>query len=173
MIISPTTAIKNGWVSGINNLEDQIQPNAIDITIDKVSRINDNEEFILNQNNTKTHRGRSNDVDVDANYWKLASYRRYLDGSSNMYVNLPINVCCFLFTRSTLIRNLVFIQSGLYDSGYKGHVGFILYSLANGVSCIERGSRVGQIMFITADSANLYQGTYNHEKNTTWYNKNG
>lgn len=35
MLISPLTAIKEGWITGIKH-DDQIQPNAIDFTVDKI-----------------------------------------------------------------------------------------------------------------------------------------
>ena len=35
MYISPQVAIDNGWIKGITDPEKQIQPNAIDFTLDQ------------------------------------------------------------------------------------------------------------------------------------------
>ena len=69
----------------------------------------------------------------------------------------------YLITRSTLNRNGVFIQSGLYDSGYKGPVQCILYNLF-GITVLEPGIPVAQFVFVDAPSGHAYAGGYNTEE---------
>ena len=57
MIINPQTAIDNGWVSGIRNPEVQVQPNAIDYTLDKAFKVNVNQPFFITDAKIMTSTG--------------------------------------------------------------------------------------------------------------------
>jgi hypothetical protein len=64
-------------------------------------------------------------------------------------------------------RNGVFLLSGLYDAGFSGSIGFIIYNMA-GQALIGVGTRVGQIIFARSDSAGLYAGGYNTDPGQHW-----
>lgn len=161
MFINPKIAIEQGWVQGIVDQDKQVQPNAIDITLDKlkvlstdvarVSEIDKSMRTLL-------------DVKPSPGGWGLVHGHVY-DGTSTMYCDLPDGVAAILYTRSTLARNGVFLVSGLYDSGYKGHIGFTIYPIGGSIT-IQPGTRVGQIAFVSADSAKLYAGGWNHTEGT-------
>jgi len=161
MFINPNTAIEKGWITGIKNPQKQVQPNAIDFTADSIKRVKLEAAYI--GETTKQMRS-IEDVMLYNNAWRLDVMSVY-DITSDVYVEIPEGVCALLFTRSTFTRNGVFITSGLYDSGFKGHVGCTIYTIGGQVA-IEKGTRIGQIAFFSAENASLYQGGWNHEQGT-------
>lgn len=173
MFINPKIAIEKGWIKHpkCKNLDDWsqhkfISPNAIDFTLDKVMTLNtDTMPFV---GETYKNMRTLYLLDRDVHYtdsWLLEGLRVY-DGMSNVYVEVPEGVAAVLYTRSTFTRNGVFITSGLYDQGFKGNVGFTIYTIG-GPICVEGGARIGQIVFVKSeDSGILYAGGYNHPEGT-------
>ena len=168
MIISPETAIKEGWITGAENAT---MTNAIDFTIDRIHHINEKNTFIVSEQ-SKTHRGgeqflpTSDRGEEELHYWVLQPRTCY-DGMSSMYVDIPEGVAAMLVTRSTFQRNGVYIQSGLYDSSFSGNIGFVIYNMS-GLAKVYQGTRIGQIMFVESDSVGQYSGGYNHSAGTHW-----
>ena len=170
MIINPLKAIEEGWVSGIRNPEVQVQPNAIDYTLDKAFRLEHDSTFMINEDR-KVMRGSSeyapgpifmNGQKVEENGWIVEDM---IDVLSDMYVKLPEGVAAILVPRSTFVRNGLFTQNGLYDSGFEGHIGTILHNRGNN-AVVGQGTRLGQVMFVEAGTAGLYAGGYNHAEGT-------
>lgn len=163
MFINPKIAIEKGWIQGITNPDKQVQPNAIDFTLDELRAVLHGNAVVSETN--KQMRQLSDKMVPDENgFWTLRFGQVY-DGTSLPFVNVPEGVAAVLYTRSTLARNGVFLMSGLYDSGYQGHIGFTLYPIAGNIS-IQEGTRVGQIAFLSAESAKMYAGGYNHSAGT-------
>lgn len=164
MFINPKIAIERGWVRGVKNPEKQIQPNALDFTLDSLKELDQLTTPVI----TETEKVMRPAWDVYPNAdgkWVVERGVVY-DGTSDMYVELPDGVAAVLYTRSTFARNGVFIMSGLYDTGYKGHVGFTVYSFGGSRVLVEPGTRIGQIAFIEASAAKAYAGGWNHEHGT-------
>jgi deoxycytidine triphosphate deaminase len=172
MIISPRTAIEQGWVTGIRNDDKQVQPNAIDFTLDHIYTINHHNIAILSEDKKLTQmRGGdelavSNTTPDGKSWWTLNAHEVY-DGLSGITVDLPEGIACTLVIRSTFNRNGVYLTSGLYDSGYKGPIGFAIHN-RSGLTSVEVGMRVGQIVFHASDKNGLYAGGWNHEAGTHW-----
>jgi deoxycytidine triphosphate deaminase len=170
MFINPKTAIQKGWIRGIKDPDKQVQPNAIDFTADKAFYIADKEFYI-----SETHKQmRGGDpFPPGASYFEAEPRQSWyiaggemLDFLSDVYVDLPEGVAAQLVIRSTLARNGLQLVSGLYDSGFKGHIGFLLHNRHRYEALIAEGTRVGQIIFISSDSAGTYDGGYNHDLGT-------
>lgn len=169
MLIHPQELIQQGYITGIHDQEAQVQPNALDFTIDKLFRLNDNNMFII------SHAGkmmRQNDEVVSTpdrrtgiQFWNLAPLTSY-DALSDIHVTLPTDIAAFLIIRSTFNRNGMFITAGLYDTGFSGHIGFMLHN-RSGPAKIEPGTRIGQIVFVHSSSIGQYQGQWNHQQGTT------
>ena len=49
MFINPKTAISEGWITGIVDPDKQIQPNAIDFTVDQVFSIATGNAFVISE----------------------------------------------------------------------------------------------------------------------------
>jgi len=170
MFINPKTAISEGWVRGIHDEKKQVQPNAIDFTLDNLYTINDANSFIISEE-AKQMRGGDPVSPVpwrrdggNTSYWNLQPHNVY-DFVSDMYVELPEGVACMLIIRSTFNRNGLFLTSGLYDSGYNGHIAGALHN-RSGVTLVAPGTRLGQVIFVSSDSAGMYAGGWNHAEGT-------
>jgi deoxycytidine triphosphate deaminase len=160
MFISPSRAIGEGWITGVTN---NPSPNAIDFTLDRLFSINEKDTFYLD-NDSKKMRGQQ-ELFPDSNGNWLIPEHSVCDGHSAMFVEIPEGVVALLIIRSSLSRNGLYLTSGLYDSGFSGHIGFVLHN-RSGPTVIRQGTRIGQIMFVEADNVGVYQGDYNHQKGT-------
>lgn len=170
MFINPKTAIQEGWITGLFDLDKQVQPNAIDFTADQAFEVS-YQDFYVSES-YKQMRG-SEPLEPRLTYYEadnkpswIIPGRGMLDFLSEVYVDLPEGVAAQLVIRSTLARNGLILTSGLYDSGFKGHIGFLLHNLHEHDAVIAQGVRVGQIIFVSSDSAGSYAGGYNHELGT-------
>ena len=166
MYLSPIKALENKWITGEITPE-MIQPNGIDFTLDNVYS-SSLDTFVLSAGAFKKHRKwvekdtyeYVGDNGISFKAYHLSPHAPY-DVLSNLEVSLPAGVAAFVIGRSTLNRNSIFLTSGLYDSGFNGNIGCQLHN--NGPSAvIERGARIGQIVFVAAASAKSYNGQYNN-----------
>lgn len=179
MLISPLVAIEKGWVSLVDGSEIPdycIQPNAIDFTVDRVFGVDQDSatSFMYDEvadGEVTTHKKFNSFYELSSRiqYLKYKEVDAFtLDGRtsydflSNFQVDLPEGVAALLVVRSTGNRQMLFITSGLYDSGYKGLIGACLHNNNQLPVYLGRGVRIGQIMFVASDSASLYAGGYNH-----------
>lgn len=175
MFISPRAAIENGWITHpecktYNDFVERkfVSPNAIDFTVDKMYALT-NSVFVVSEEDKQMRK--SNILNPithsDGNqYFKLSPGSVY-DALSDFYIEVPENVACSFIIRSTFNRNGLFVTSGLYDSGFKGNLGFAIHNRA-GTSLVAPGTRIAQIIFHKSDSIGVYEGGYNHEKGTHW-----
>lgn len=178
MFINPREAIGKGWVTGIHN-DNQVQPNAIDFTLDRVFYIRGRDSFVISEEGKQMRSVVEADPVLDRRYKEQTGKELYfwhlrepfIDGTSDVYVDLPEGVAAMLVIRSSFSRNGIFLTSGLYDSGFKGHLGFLLHNRAPGLFSVAKGTRVGQVMFVRADSAKLYGGGWSHEEGTHYSEK--
>lgn len=174
MFISPEVALKEGWITGIVDEEKQIQPNAIDFTLDRLFTIHDSNTFAISEDGKYMRGGKEYDAITDRRSGKLffnLDSRRTYDAMSDVYVTLPEGVAAMLIIRSTFNRNGIFLTSGLYDSGFKGHLGFAIHN-QSGPAKIAKGTRIGQVIFVHSENATMYAGGWNHEQGTH-YTDNG
>lgn len=181
MFINPEIAIREGWIThpACQSIDDwkshkYISPNAIDFTVDKMFTIND-DLVRVSENVKMMASGRAIVPEYDSRYKErffCIGNRCVVDGMSDIFVKVPKGVACLpMVVRSTFNRNGVFITSGLYDSGYEGHIGFAIHNQRNAPSFIGVGTRVGQIVFVESDSAGLYAGGWNHKEGTHYSEK--
>ena len=150
--------IMGGNQSTLTNVRDEdIQPNAVDLRVDKIFKIRD-ETFILSDpENKKVHRG-STEIQTlyGTNWWRLppGTYEIVMEN----IINVGPDEAGWVITRSTLNRNGLFITSGLYDSGYHGVMAGALHVTAP--AKIKKGTRVGQFLLFTSQSLKKYDGDY-------------
>lgn len=178
MFINPHTAIKEGWIKFPDWMNDTfrekcIQPNAIDFTLDDIFEMNPlipSESRYFRLSETTKRMRTFNRVNVEDGFFgfDIGCY----DAISDFYVDIPEGVAAELIIRSTLNRNGLFITSGLYDSGFKGHIGFMLHN-RGGYAEIAYHTRIAQIKFVKSDSAGMYAGGYNHKQGQHWADMKG
>lgn len=173
MFISPKTAIDEGWLTWydtITDIEKYLQPNALDFDCASISLLDDRSDAFLTETSKRMrrlvpqnpiHHSEAGDV------WYLRNGQCY-DFSSNFHVKLPAGVAAELIIRSSLNRSGIFLTSGLYDSGFEGHIAGVL-RIHGGDFHIAPNTRIGQIKFIRSeDSGKVYAGGYNHAAGTHW-----
>ena len=142
----------------------QVQPNAIDLRIDKLYSL-EPMEFEIGELDDGTEFKKHipiHEVKTDRDgWWKLNHpiYQVVFEGN----ITLGPNEAGFVITRSTLNRNGIMIRSGLYDSGYSGVMAGYLQVDITG-SRIRRGTRVGQFLLFKAESLSQYDGDYGASK---------
>ena len=134
--------------------DDQVQPNAIDLRVDKIFQTY-GQVFVISEDE-KTHR-ESREIHPNDGWWRLdkGSYEIIMEG----IVSIADDEAGWVITRSSLNRNGCFLTSGLYDSGYEGVMAGVLH-VNNGPLRIKRGTRVGQFLLFKAEALNQYDGDY-------------
>lgn len=149
-----------------NVVEDDLQPNAVDIRLDKVFRIDNEATFELSET-SKVHRG-STKVEPDQDGWFNLYPGQYEVVMQNI-ITVGEHEAGWVITRSTLNRNGVFLTSGLFDSSYHGNLALVLH--CSGPVRIQQGTRVGQYLCFDADMIKGYEGSYGldseHDKKYT------
>ena len=147
--------------SSLSNFDlNQVQPNAIDLRVQNIYKI-DSSEFVLSEE-TKIHR-KTTEVpletseDFPSGRWFLqpGTYEIIFEGE----VNIGPDEAGWVITRSTLNRNGLFLTSGLYDSGYQGVMAGALH-VNCGNAYIVPETRLGQFILFKAESLNQYDGSY-------------
>ena len=135
----------------------QVQPNAVDLRIDKVFRILPTDFFI--SEDKKQHR-KTEQVypDVTLEYYLEPGQSYQFDCKEQ--INIPAGYAGWLIARSTLNRNGIFITSGLYDSGFNNTIGGVMH-VRGGPARIQKGTRVAQFIYAEAETVNMYDGDYN------------
>ena len=136
--------------------ENQVQPNAIDLRLERVFAFYDNDVFVITEEN-KRHARKVELAPDESGMWHLqpGSYEVQFEG----IVKIGSDEAGWVITRSTLNRNGVFITSGLYDSGYEGAMAGALH--VNAIQTkIKKGTRVGQFILMKAQALHEYNGSY-------------
>ena len=138
-----------------NVQEGDSQPNAVDLRVQDVFKLNDS-EFRL-EGDSKTHRGSEKILIDEFGNWNLQPgvYEIVMEN----IVKIPEGYAGWVITRSTLNRNGLFLTSGLYDSGYKGVMAGALHVNCGGAYIVP-GTRLGQFILFKAESLNQYDGSY-------------
>ena len=146
--------------STLTNVEQtDIQPNAVDLRVDKIFKVS-TKEFVISESG-KEHRG-SEEIEPDMDGWFYLEEGHYEVVMKNM-VNVGHNEAGFVITRSTLNRNGLFLTSGLYDTGYAGVMAGMLH-VTIGPARIKQGTRIGQYLNFEAESIKVYDGSYGKNK---------
>lgn len=142
--------------SSLTNVQDvDVQPNAVDLRLDKVFRITDN-LFTIDEEQ-KVHRG-SYEIHTTADDTWFLTPGTYEVVMENI-ITVGEGEAGWVITRSTLNRNGVFITSGLYDSGYNGVMAGAMH-ITGGPMVIKRGTRIGQFLLFKSETLKLYDGDY-------------
>lgn len=132
-------------VSGAVNLEDQLQPNGIDLTVREIS------SFSSRGNLTETNEGRElsrttpilfeehGGVDLPPGPYLV---------TFNEIISMPANVMALARPRSSLNRCGVSIHSAVWDAGYTGRSQSMLVVYNTHGFRLHKNARVMQLVFI-------------------------
>lgn len=135
--------------------EGDVQPNAVDLRLGKVFKIND--DLFQVSNDEKKHRGTEEMKPDHLGYYTLVP--GHYEVVMENIINVGENEAGWVITRSTLNRNGCFLTSGLYDTGYHGVMAGVLH-VTIAVARIRQGTRIGQYLSFNAEALHSYDGSY-------------
>lgn len=135
--------------------EGDVQPNAVDLRLDKVFRIEPHTFEISNDH--KKHRGTVEVIPNDEGFFHLepGHYEVVMEN----IIHVGEDEAGWVITRSTFNRNGLFLTSGLYDTGYHGIMAGVLH-VTVGPAKVKKGTRIGQYLSFNAESLHKYEGSY-------------
>jgi deoxycytidine triphosphate deaminase len=162
MIINPKEILQKKIITYPSNIniEEHIQQNGIDIDCIKVFTTGSasNVLFIRKDKTIKpTVYEKVSSMLNGIEVFKLETGKAYTFESS-FEINIPEGMCAEIVGRSSLNRFGVFVRSSWYDTGFKGTIGATFYCFNDVI--IEKGARVAQIVFRTAEAASMYKGQW-------------
>jgi dUTP pyrophosphatase len=149
-------------VSNYKNLEDQIQPNGLDLTLNSVATLADSGN--LGITNEDRHISHTAPLDIQPNESIKLCQGCYLV-TLNEILHIPNNLMAIGKPRSSLLRCGVSIQNAIWDAGFNG-ISQVLMIIHNplGFSLVQ-DTRILQLVFFTLESPTLapYKGQYQME----------
>ena len=160
-VLNPNDVIERGCITNYN--PDNVQPNSIDLTVDKVYTMNGT--LVLYKDTTSrklpdytplktfTYEG--------LEMYKLEPGQRY-QIEFREQLNLHSNVCALTLVRSSMAKSGCTGENGLFDSGYCGGTGMMVS--VQDESYIQVGASIAQMIFLEASTSKTYNGYY---QNTT------
>lgn len=160
MIVNPRYILDYKIIQGIDYPEEQLQQNGIDITLDKLFRVEG--DMILGV----ARKRMPNFIEILPIYDEIEGCEMFdlEPGQSYVfnayeYVEIPKDLMATMTTRSTFNRVGVRITSGIWDSGFRGTLGGLITTASIPVR-IARDARIAQVVFHKAESASMYNGQY-------------
>jgi len=165
-IISPNTILEKNIVTAapghadINTWgpQNQVQQVGIDLRLWKVYELRGPLQLMLDE--TKSVRPSLQEAPLHDNetFFLTSGNQYFIEFMED--VEIPADMAALVVHRSTINRFAGTVLSGWYDPGFKsrGGCGAIFRPLKD--LKIQRGYRVAQIVFFSAESANLYNGQY-------------
>lgn len=175
MLINPRYAIEQGWIKFPENMSEEfqnkcVQPNAIDFTLDKLFEVSNERIARITEDKSEKTMQRLIEVEEDRKGLVRMDQFKLYDGMSNFYVDVPEGVACDLIIRSSFNRVGLQLGNGLYDTGFRGNIGFTLFNRGGTVET-RLGTRIAQIQFIESQSQGKYAGGYNTDNGQHWADK--
>lgn len=167
MYINPMKAIAEGWIKphkdappivvDVDDPNCQIQQNGIDLRLAICHNITHGGRIGLKEKAPPmTYQ------EFDENGMIALEGGKSYAFDTMEHVHLPDGVAAFIKQRSSLNRGGCTIQSGLWDTGFKGCIGGTFYPSVP--IDLEIGVRVCQIVFVEAEAYRKYEGQYkDHE----------
>jgi len=165
VICNPKGIVADGIVKaekGCTDISDkQIQQAGIDIRINRIHTVHT--PLITIGKNVKPD-FKSIYLEVEPNvegFMRLEPGKAYSIDSMER-CKVPENMAALVLHRSTFNRCGIFITGSVYDPGFEGNIGTTMY-VHNTIE-VEVGTRFAQIVFLPADAASTYKGSYQGQK---------
>lgn len=133
-----------------------IQPNTIDLRIDKVYRVGAGPMHM--DEDKKEHR-KLIEQKVDGNGNFTLDHGATYQIQSKQHVDIAEGEIAILLGRSSFNRNGVLIISSIYDSGFKDYAGATLYN-PTGETTVKPNTRFAHLIIAKAETLHKYDGDY-------------
>ncbi|UCC95367.1 MAG: deoxyuridine 5'-triphosphate nucleotidohydrolase [Candidatus Omnitrophota bacterium] len=158
---------KEKLVENYMNLDIQLTPNGIDLTVGKIFEFTSQGSLDFSNKERVVPEGgevllQKRDPHDERGWWHLA--KGTYKARTNEVVNLPNNIVALAFSRTSLLRMGAFTQHGVWDAGFRGKGEFIL-SVENlyGIQ-LKENVRIAQLVFFRIDETEGYNGIYKNLK---------
>ena len=149
-------------ITSFIDLEEQLQPNGIDLTLMEVRELTssgyigkDSQQRLLSDNKI---------IAFDEHGWVRLYQGSYLI-TFNEICNLPLDLMALGKPRSSLLRSGVTINTAVWDAGYKGRSQSLLTIFNPNGFEIQKNARLIQLIFVRLEKpASMgYQGRFLNE----------
>ena len=149
-------------ITSFLDLEEQLQPNGIDLTLMEVRKLTssgyigkDSQQRLLSDNKI---------IAFDEHGWVRLYQGSYLI-TFNEICNLPLDLMALGKPRSSLLRSGVTINTAVWDAGYKGRSQSLLTIFNPNGFEIQQNARLIQLIFVRLENlASIgYQGRFLNE----------
>lgn len=143
------------------NLEEQVQPNGIDLTLRQVSMLQSSGKIAV-KNSQRLVSDLSPLVFDGLNFIDLMPGAYII--TYNEIVHLPKNVMALAMPRSSLLRCGVTINTAVWDAGYSGRSQSLMVVYNPQGFRLQRNARIVQLVFLQlSQETEGYQGAYQGE----------
>ena len=150
----------------IVDTEDQIQPNGVDLRINKLFEVSG--KVAIPREGKAQSDLTAREVDAKGGYWSVTPGGLYYVDFLEQ-ISVPPEWCATLITRSSLVRAGVDVVSGLWDTGFAGTLGCTL-RVWSAVE-IEWGAKLCQVMLHKSQfKGDVYAGRYQGTNSQTAIN---
>ena len=149
-------------VEDVTEPERQLQPNGVDVRIDRVFKLTS--PALLGASDALREPAAREELQPDADGWWDLHQGSYVVVIKEK-VNLPADLMALARPRSTLLRSGVAIHTAVWDAGYTGRSEALLAVLNGRGFRVQRGARVMQLVFMRLESPTQkgYTGRYQGE----------
>lgn len=151
-------------IKGFIDLDVQLTPNGFDLTAGNIFEFvgsgaldfSNSERVIPAEKEVKLKKKSPKDK---YGWWNLKSGAYKI--KTNETFNLPRDLMAFAFSRSSLLRMGLFVQTGVWDAGFQGKAEFLLVVGNSKGAQIKQNARITQLIFQKINKAEKgYSGIY-------------
>ena len=149
-------------ITNFIDLEEQLQPNGIDLTLMEVRELTSS--GYIGKDSQQRLLSDSKIITFDEHGWVKLCQGSYLI-TFNEICNLPLDLMALGKPRSSLLRSGVTINTAIWDAGYKGRSQSLLTIFNPNGFEIQQNARLIQLIFVRLENlASIgYQGRFLNE----------
>ena len=155
---------EKGIITNYCNLNIQLTPNGFDLTIEKIFAFDTPGSLDFSNSERVIPEGKEIVPEKESlkdkyGWWKLKKGAYKI--RTNEVFDLPKDLMAISFSRSSLLRMGAFVQTGVWDAGFKGKSEIMLVvENLKGIK-LKENARIAQVIFIGINKVKEgYQGIY-------------
>jgi len=159
--ISALLSTKPPLIENLIDLNTQLQPNGVDLTVRQIEKIVSAGCVDFSNKDRKLSETKKLDFDDDRVFLSPGAYKVLF----NEVIHLPKDIMAIGAPRTSLIRCGVTVETGFWDAGYEGRSESLLIVFNEKGFYVKRDARVLQLAFIKLSkvASNGYEGIYQSE----------
>ena len=148
-------------IEGCINLEKQVQPNGVDLTLREVALLQSSGRIAVEDSQRQVS-------DLAPLVFDGLGFIDLMPGAYiityNEIVHLPKNIMALARPRSSLLRCGVTVNTAVWDAGYSGRSQSLMVVYNPQGFRLQRNARIAQLVFLRlSQKTEGYQGTYQRE----------